>query len=213
MVPVRRRSAVGGCHRRPLTRGSPIIITPAKTTELPKRISYTFSSLRFGWIAGLVSCALFGVAGLGVQAQAQHASGGGTYFVESGIRSEFQFDKVHVQCKIGHAVLGDGTVFQMLMFSTSVESVTIDSAANTVTIAGSMVSMVNLRFPDGTTANLSETVPYVAYAKDGGKPGAVADFFSLTVDYTNTSGLDQFDLFGSPATFSGTLVTGNVTVR
>ena len=101
----------------------------------------------------------------------------------------------------------------MLMFSTSVESVSIDSAANTVTITGSMVSMVNLRFPDGTTANLSETVPYVAYAKDGGKPGAVADFFSLTVDSTNTSGLDQFDLFGSPATFSGTLVTGNVTVR
>ena len=147
MVPVRRRSAVGGCHRRPLTRGSPIIITPAKTTELPKRISYTFSSLRFGWIAGLVSCALFGVAGLGVQAQAQHASGGGTYFVEPGLRSEFQFNQAHVQCKIGHAVLADGTVFQMFMFSTSVDSVTVDSAAKTVVIAGTMVSIVNLRFP------------------------------------------------------------------
>src|SRR2546427_748363 len=123
MVPVRRRSAVGGCHRRPLTRGSPIIITPAKTTELPKRISYTFSSLRFGWIAGLVSCALFGVAGLGVQAQAQHASGGGTYFVESGIRSEFQFDQGHVQWKIGHPVLWAGPAFQRLLFSHSGEHV------------------------------------------------------------------------------------------
>ena len=177
------------------------------------KLTDTSSSLCFGWIAGLVTCALFGVAGLGVEAQAQQASGGGTYFVEPGINSEFQFNPVHVQCKIGHAVLGDGTVFQMLMFSTSVESVSIDSAANTVTITGSMVSIVNLRFPDGTTANLSETVPYVAYAKDGCKPGAGVDFFSLTVDYTNTSGLDQFDLFGSPATFSGTLVTGNVTVR
>ena len=101
----------------------------------------------------------------------------------------------------------------MFMFSTSVDSVTVDSAAKTVVLTGSMVSIVNLRFPDGTTANLRETVPYVAYAKDGGKPGAGADFFSLTVDYTDTSGLDQFDLFGSPATFSGTLVTGNVTVK
>ena len=101
----------------------------------------------------------------------------------------------------------------MLMFSSSVESVSIDSAAGTVTITGNMVSIVNLRFPNGIAANLRETVPYVAYAKEGGKPGAGADFFSLTVDFTDTSGLDQFDLFGTPATFSGTLVTGNVTVR
>jgi hypothetical protein len=107
----------------------------------------------------------------------------------------------------------DGTVFQMLMFSTSVDSVNIDSAAKTVTITGSMVSIVNLRFTDGTTANLSETVPYVATAKDGGTPGAGEDTFSLTVTYSDTPGLDQFDLFGSPATFAGTLVTGNVTVR
>ena len=177
------------------------------------KITCNSSRLRTGWIAGLVTCALFGATSLGVQAHAQQASGGGTYFVEPGIRSEFQFGQAGVQCKIGHAILGDGTVFQMLMFSTSVESVSIDSAAGTVTITGNMVSIVHLRFPDGTTANLRETVPYVAYGKEGGKPGAGADFFSLTVDYTDTSGLDQFDLFGSPATFSGTLVTGNVTVK
>src|SRR5438046_4082160 len=104
----------------------------------------------------------------------------------------------------------DGTVIQMYMFSTSVDSVDIDSAAKTVTITGSMISIVNLRFTDGTTANLSETVPYVAYAEDNGTPGAGVDIFSLTVIYTDTPGLDQFDLFGSPATFAGTLVTGNV---
>src|SRR6266404_4164701 len=152
------------------------------------KLKYPSSNMRFDWIACLVTCALFGVTGLGVQAHAQQASGGGTYFVEPGIRSEFQFDQARVQCKIGDAVLGDGTVFQMLMFSTSVESVNIDSAANTVTIIGTMVSIVNLRFPDGTTANLRETVPYLAYGKDGGKPGAGADFFSLTVDFTDTSG-------------------------
>jgi len=188
-------------------------ITPVQTKELTMKIKNTSSSMRFDWSTGLVTCALFGVAGLGVQAHAQQASGGGTYLVEPGIRSEFQFDQTRVQCKIGHAILGDGTVFQMLMFSTSVESVSIDSAAGTVTITGNMVSIVNLRFPDGTKANLRETVPYVAYGKESGNPGAGVDFFSLTVDYTDTSGLDQFDLFGSPATFSGTLVTGNVTVK
>ena len=76
-----------------------------------------------------------------------------------------------------------------------------------------MVSIVNLRFTDGTTASLSETVPYVAYAEDNGTPGAGVDFFSLTVDYTDTPGLDQFDLFGSPATFAGTVVTGGVNIR
>src|SRR5438128_12620935 len=170
------------------------------------RICSYFLGLGSGRLIGLAACGLLATGGLTVQAQAQQASGGGTYFVEPGLRSEFQFNETEVQCKVGHAVLGDGTVFQMLMFSTSVDSVSIDSAANTVRITGSMVSIVNLRFPDGTTANLRETVPYVAYAKEGGKPGAGADFFSLTVDYTNTSGLDQFDLFGSPATFSGTLV-------
>jgi len=146
------------------------------------------------------------------QASSDHASGGGTYHLEPSIRTEFQFSETHVQCKIGHAVLPDGTVFQMLMFSTSIDSVTINSAAKTVLIVGEMTSIVNLRFTDGTTAHLTETVPFLAYAKDNGTPGAGADFFSLTVDYTDTPGLDQFDLFGSPATFSGTLETGNVTV-
>jgi hypothetical protein len=75
-----------------------------------------------------------------------------------------------------------------------------------------MVSIVRLRFADGTTATLSETVPYVATAKDNNTPGGGADFFSLTVTYQDTPGFDQFDLFGSPATFAGTLVTDNVTV-
>ncbi len=177
------------------------------------RFDHYFSGLRLGWLVGLVACGLLTTGHLAVQAQAQQASGGGTYFVLPGVRSEFQFDQAHVQCKIGHTVMDDGTVLQMFMFSTSVDSVTIDSAAKTVTITGSMVSIVNLRFPDGTTANLSETVPYVAYGKDGGTPGAGAAFFSLKVVYKDTPGLDQFDLFGSPATFAGTVVAGDVTIR
>ena len=177
------------------------------------RISSYFLGLGRGRLIGLAACGLLTTGGLTVQAQAQQASGGGTYFVEPGLRSEFQFNETEVQCKIGHAVLGDGTVFQMLMFSTSVDSVTIDSTAKTVTITGSMVSIVNLRFRDGTTAHLSETVPYVAYGKDGGAAGAGADSFSLKVVYKDTPGLDQFDLFGSPATFAGTVVTGTVTIR
>src|SRR5712691_4736201 len=135
--------------------------------------------------------------------QGKHASGGGTYFVEPGIRSEFQFSEGRVQCKIGHAVLPDGTGFQMLMFSKTVDSVTINSSAKTVVISGTMVSIVNLSFTDGTTAQLTETVPYTAYAEDNGTPGAGVDFFALNVLFTNTPGLDQFDLFGSPATFAG----------
>src|SRR5712691_8463947 len=123
------------------------------------------------------------------------ASGGGTYFVEPSIRSEFQFNKAHVQCKIGHAVLPDGTAFQMLMESTNIDSVTIDGAAKTAVITGTMVSIVRLRFPDGTSATLTETVPFVAFAQDNGTPGAGADFFSLTVLYADTPDLDQFDLF------------------
>ena len=148
-----------------------------------------------------------------VQAASSSAGGGGTYHIEPNIRTEFQFSETHVQCKIGHAVLPDGTVFQMLMFSTSIDSVGINSAAKTVLITGEMTSIVNLRFTDGTTAHLTENVPFLVYAKDNGTPGAGGDFFSLTVDYTDTPDLDQFDLFGSPATFSGTLETGDVTVR
>jgi hypothetical protein len=164
-----------------------------------------------GLAAGILLFSLLFVAP--VQAAGSHASGGGTYFIEPGVRTELQFSQSHVQCKVGHAVLHDGTVFQMYMFSTSVDSVTIDSAAKTVLITGSMISIVELRFTDGTSARLTETVPYTAYAEDNANPGAGTDFFSLTVDYTDTPELDQFDLFGSPATFAGVLETGNVTVK
>jgi len=161
--------------------------------------------------AGILLFSLIFVAP--VQATSSNASGGGTYFVEPGVRSQFQLSLSHVQCKVGHAVLHDGTVMQMYMFSTSVDSVAIDSEAKTVLITGSMLSIVELRFTDGTSARLTETVPYTAFAQDNANPGAGADFFSLTVDYIDTPELDQFDLFGSPATFAGTLETGNVTVR
>lgn len=148
-----------------------------------------------------------------VSATGGHASGGGTYFVEPGVLSEFQFSPSRVQCKVGHAVLPGGIAFQMFMFSKGVDSVTIDSGAKTVVITGTMVSIVALRFPDGTSAVLSETVPFVAFAEDDGTPGAGSDFFALTVLYADTPGLDQFDLFGSPATFAGVLESGNVLVE
>ena len=166
----------------------------------------------FGGLAvGILLFSLIFVAP--AQAASSHASGGGTYFVEPGVRTELQFSLSHVQCKVGHAVLHDGTVFQMYMFSTSVDSVAIDSAAKTVLITGSMLSIVRLRFPDGSSATLTESVPYTAFAQDNANPGAGADFFSLTVDYTDMPELDQFDLFGSPAVFAGVLETGNVTVK
>ena len=174
--------------------------------------SHYFSGIGTGKIASLVACHLLLVALVPVEAQAQHASGGGTYFVAPGMRSEFQFNQAHVQCKVGHGVMPDGTVMQMFMASTSVDSVSIDRVARTVTITGSMVSIVELRFTDGTTARLTETVPYTAFAKDNSGSGG-ADFFSLTVVYKDTPGLDQFDLFGSPATFAGDLVTGNVVIK
>src|SRR5216684_3730106 len=114
------------------------------------KIGYYCSEIALNRLLCVMACGLFATAGLGVRAQAQHASGGGTYFVGPGMRSEFQFDQAHVQCKIGHAVMPDGTVMQMFMFSTSVDSVTIDSATKTVRMTGSMVSIVVLRFTDGT---------------------------------------------------------------
>ena len=141
------------------------------------------------------------------------ASGSGTYMVLPGVTSEFQFNQSLVQCKIERAVQPDGTILEMHMFSESVDSVSIDSQAKTVTITGSMVSIVTLRYPNGTTDNLTETVPYTAVAQDKGSPGAGVDTFALTVVYVDTPGLDQFDLFGgSPATFSGTLATGEITI-
>jgi hypothetical protein len=174
--------------------------------------SYFPSAFLSRWLY-LAACGLVLTVAPVVHAQAQHASGGGTYFVAPGMRSEFQFNQAHVQCKVGHGVMADGTVMQMFMKSTRVDSVTIDRAAKTVTLTGSMVSIVNLRFTNGTTARLTETVPFVAAAQDNGAPGAGADFFSLTVIYKDTSGLDQFDLFGSPATFAGTLVSGNIVIK
>ena len=115
--------------------------------------------------------------------------------------------------KIG-TTIPDGTVFQMFMDSTGIASVTIDSTAKTATITGTMVSTVNLRFPDGTAVTLTETVPFLAYAEDNGTPGAGKDIFALTVLYNpSTPGFNQFDLFGSPATFAGILVTGDIVVR
>ena len=163
----------------------------------------------------LFLCAYLGVAGLvPAQAQSHHASGGGTYFVMPGMRSEFQFSESHVQCKVGHAVMPDGTGFQMFMFSTDIDSVSIDSLAKTVTITGTMVSIVVLHFPDGTAVTLTEAVPFRAFGEDNGTPGAGPDYFALTVVYNpDLPGLNQFDLFGSPATFAGVLASGKVEVR
>ena len=147
-----------------------------------------------------------------VEGSASHASGGGTYLLGN-IRTEFQFSDAHVQCKIGHAVFANGTVIQMFMESKSIDTFTINSIAKTVAISGTMISTVRLRFPDGTSKTLSETVPFVAFAQDNATPGAGADVFSVTVIYANTPGLDQFDLFGSPATFAGIVETGDVVVR
>jgi hypothetical protein len=131
-----------------------------------------------------------------------------------GMHSEFQFSESHVQCKIGHAVLPDGTGFQMFMFSTDIDSVSIDSLAKTVTITGTMVSIVHLRFTDGTAVELMEVVPFPAYGEDNGTPGAGKDYFALAVVYDpDLPGLNQFDLIGSPATFAGVLATGSVVVR
>jgi hypothetical protein len=179
---------------------------------IPMRINNYFLGLSPARLLGLAAFGLLTSGNLAVQAQ--HASGGGTYFVGPRIRSEFQFNQAHVQCKIGHAVMPDGTVMQMFMFSTSVDSVTIDRATKTVTLTGSMVSMVNLRSPDGTTITMSEAVPYTANAKDSSTPGAGGDFFSITVVYDpKAPGPNQFAMFGSPATFAGTVVTGNVTFK
>lgn len=171
---------------------------------------------RFSWVAAAL-LVLGLVPGCGGDddggGTSSSASGSGTYAVLPGVTSEFQFNQSLVQCKIERAVQADGTILKMHMFSESVDSVKIDSQAKTVTITGSMVSIVTLNHPDGTTDELTETVPYSAFAEDKGSPGAGLDTFALTVIYVNTPGLDQFDAFGgSPATFSGTLVTGNVTI-
>ena len=161
--------------------------------------------------------AYLGVTGLvPAQAQSHHASGGGTYFVMPGMLSEFQFNESHVQCKVGHAVLPDGTDFQMFMFSVDIDSVTIDSLAKTVTITGTMVSIVDLYFTDGTAVTLMEVVPFLAFGEDNGTPGAGKDYFALTAIYDpDLPSPNQFEFFGgsNPVTFAGVLASGNVVVR
>jgi hypothetical protein len=165
----------------------------------------------------LLLCACLGAGGLApAQARSHHASGRGTNLLEPGIRSEFQFTKSHVLCKVGHAVMPDGTHFQMSMFSTDIDSVTIDSLAKTVTITGTMVSIVDLRSPDGTAEMLMEVVPFVAFGEDNGTPGAGKDYFELMVVYNPyLPSPNQFEFFGgsNPVTFAGVLASGNVVVR
>ncbi len=164
------------------------------------------------FIALFISMCL-GCCCIPAHAQSHNASGDGTYFVGPGIRSEFQFNESQVQCKVGHTVLPGGIDFQMFMYSTAIDSVSIDSTAQTAVITGTMVSTVNLRFPGGAAVTLTETVPILAYAEDNGTTGAGPDYFALTVIYRDTPGFDQFDLFGSPATFAGVLDTGNIEIR
>jgi hypothetical protein len=136
-----------------------------------------------------------------------HASGGGTYSPADGILSEFQFNEAHVQCKIAHAVMSGGTVLQMFMNSTSIDSVTI--TGNTAVISGQMTSVVRLRSLDGSSVTFSESVPFVVKAQDNGTPGAGKDTFSLMVNYKGP----QAGLFGSSATFAGVLLSGNIVVH
>jgi hypothetical protein len=161
--------------------------------------------------------AWLGAVGFLAAQSGTHASGGGTYSPGDGILSEFQFNEAHVQCKIAHAVMPDGTVLQMFMASTTIDSVSINSATKTAVISGQMTSLVRLRFTDGSTITLSESVPYVVSAQDNGTPGAGKDTFSLTVIYDpsapKTGGLNQAALFGSPATFAGVLISGNIVVH
>jgi hypothetical protein len=158
----------------------------------------------------ILSACLGSVGFLPVPAHASTASGGGTYFVLPGVRSQFQLSESHVQCKIGHAAMPDGTSLQMLMFSTSIDSVSI--TGNTVVITGTMVSIVNLRSPKGPAVTYSETVPFTTVGIDNGTPGAGVDYFSVTVDYAPGGGQAVF--FGAThVTFAGTVVTGDIVVR
>jgi hypothetical protein len=158
------------------------------------------------------------VASLAAQS-GSHASGGGTYSPGPGLLSQFQFSEAHVQCKIAHAVMPDGTELQMFMASTSVTSVTITGSAAVIT--GQMTSIVRLRPPGGASITLSESVPFTVNAQDNGTPGAGTDFFGLTVTYNPNAplsgGLNQYKFFGATptnpnTTFSGVLLSGNIVV-
>jgi hypothetical protein len=106
----------------------------------------------------------------------------------------------------------------MFMDSTSINSVAI--TGNTAVITGQMTSIVRLHPPGGgNPVTLSESVPFTVNAQDNG--GVSKDFFGLTVTYNPNApgpgGLNQYKFFGAtPAnpttTFSGVLLTGNITV-
>jgi hypothetical protein len=111
----------------------------------------------------------------------------------------------------------------MLMISTDIESVTIDSAAKTVVLAGkTMTSLTQLRFPDGSSAILAESVPFIATGKDNhDTAGAGSDSFSLSVNYNpdepGPKGLNQYKVFKASTsnpvtTFGGDLVAGAINI-
>jgi hypothetical protein len=162
----------------------------------------------------LIVGAWLGTVGCPAAMADTHASGAGTHLLGNFV-TEFQFNEAHVQCKIANGVMPDGTVLQMFMDSTSITSVTI--TGNTAVITGQMSSIVRLRFPDGSSITLSESVPFVMTGIDNGTPGAGKDFFSLTVTYNpnapKTGGLNQAALFGTTPTFAGVLTSGNIVVR
>jgi hypothetical protein len=105
----------------------------------------------------------------------------------------------------------------MFMDSTRIDSVGINRATKTVVITGQMTSLVRLQFLNGASVTLIESVPFVMSAQDNGVPGAGKDFFGVTVVYNPNApgpgGLNQATLFGTSATFSGILISGNVVVR
>jgi hypothetical protein len=141
------------------------------------------------------------------------AHGGGTYSPVPGILSQFQFSPAVLQCKIGHTPLPTGGSMQMFMKSFTISSFTVDLLASAADVTGTMLSETVLHLPGGQTVTLIEDVPFAAHATDQGGLGAGHDTFSVTISYADGPGLDQFDLFGSPATFSGTLLSGNVVVH
>jgi hypothetical protein len=164
-----------------------------------------------------------GPVGSLVAAGTSRVSGRGTYFVMPDTPAEFEFDETHVQCKVPPAVLPDGTQMEMVMNSTSIDSVTIDRKTKRAIILGSnMSSVTTLRFPDGSAATLIESVPFMVDAKDNDdNQGTGNDFFGLKVDYdpnaSGANGLNQYKLFGATATnpttdFSGVLVSGDIEV-
>lgn len=165
------------------------------------------------------------------------ASGAGVYDVlpEFGVLSQFQFSKGFVGCKVSEnvflpagVVLPSGFVvpfdlfFQMFMSSTEIDVFEVSGdevSGHKVTIEGMMASITVLQPVDGSQPiRLREEVFFTAVGvdnvranKNDGMPGS--DSFSLMIDYTETDGLDQADLFGAMATFSGFIRNGNIVVK